>query len=68
MRNVLNIGKTKFTFSLVDPDGMTENDRATFIESVGDLVDLDAVLVVASSNRNVSPCFLRPAKVHTIDD
>jgi hypothetical protein len=46
---------------------MTENDRATFIESIGDLIDLDAVPVVASSNRNVSPFFLRLAKVHTIE-
>ena len=46
---------------------MTEHDRDTFTESVGDLIALDAVPVVASSNRNVSPCFLRLAKLHTIE-
>ena len=67
MRNVLNIGKINFTFGLVDPDGLTANDRDTFIESVGDLIDLDAVPVVASSNRDVSPCFFQLAKAYTIE-
>jgi hypothetical protein len=45
---------------------MTEYHRDVFTESLRDLINLDAVPVVASSNRNVSPCFLRPAEVHTI--
>jgi len=54
-------------FGLVEINAMTENARDTLTESVTDLIDLDAVPVVASSNRNVSPCFLRPAEVHTIE-
>jgi len=41
-------------FNPADFEGATENDRATFTASVGDLVDLDAVLVVSSGNINVS--------------
>jgi hypothetical protein len=37
---------------------MTAYYRDTFTESVRDLIDLDAVPVVASSNRNVSPGLL----------
>ena len=67
VRNVWNIGNVKFTFSPVDPNALTDDDEDTFIGSVGDLIDLNAALVVASSNRDVRPCFLRPVKVHTIE-
>jgi len=37
---------------------VTENDRNAYTASIRDLIDLDAVVVVSSSNRNVSPYFL----------
>ena len=55
----MNIGNLELTFNPVDPNGMTENDRTTFIEGVRDVIELDAVLVAASGNTNVSPYFLR---------
>jgi len=58
VRNVWNIGNVKFTFSPVDPDALTDDDEDTFIGSVGDLISLNTALVVASANRDVSPCFL----------
>jgi len=39
----------------VYPGSFSENDRTTYISSVGDIIDLDAVLVTASGNIIVSP-------------
>ena len=38
----------EFTFSLVPATGSSENDRNTYRASIGELIDLDAVLVVSS--------------------
>ena len=50
----MNIGNLELTFNPVGPNRMTENDRTTFIEGMRNLIDLDAVLVVASGNIHVS--------------
>jgi len=42
-------------FNPADLEKATEDDKATFTASLGDLVDLDAVLVTSSGNINVSP-------------
>ena len=36
---------------------MTEDDMTAYFESVRDVINLDAVLVAASGNVDVSPCF-----------
>ena len=51
------LGNPELTFNPVFPDRFTDNDRTTYISSVGDMIDLDVVLVTASGNINVSPCF-----------
>ena len=51
-------------FTPVNPNRITADDRAAYITGLEDLIDLDAVPVVASY---VSPCFLSPAEVHTIE-
>ena len=38
----------------------SENDRETYVASIRELIELDAVLVVSSGNIRVSPCFLQP--------
>ena len=45
----------------VYPDGMTEDDKTTYIAGLRDVMDLDVVVVAASGNISVSSCFLRPA-------
>jgi hypothetical protein len=39
--------------------GFSLRDQDTYIEGITELIDLDAVLVVASMNIEVSPCFLQ---------
>jgi len=48
-------------FNPVYTDRLTEDDRITYAACVRDMIDLDAVVVVASGNVGVSPCFLLPA-------
>ena len=40
---------------------MTEEDKATYIESLRDVTDLDVVVVASSGNITVSLCFLQAA-------
>ena len=54
MIKVLNIGNLELTFHLVDPNEIMGDDEAAYIESTADVINLDAVLVVASGNINVS--------------
>ena len=54
----------------VDPDRMTEGDRNAYIEATRDVTDLDAVVVVASGNIDVSACFSNQnlgLTLHTIE-
>jgi hypothetical protein len=39
--------------------GFSIRDQNTYIAGITELIDLDAVLVVASMNIGVSPCFLQ---------
>jgi len=55
----------ELTFNPVNPNFISEDDRTTFHASVKDVIDLDAVVVVSSSNRSVSPSFLQRATVVT---
>ena len=50
----LSLENPKLTFETVYPDRLTDNDRTAYISSVGDIIDLDVVLVTASGNINVS--------------
>ena len=54
----MNIGNLELTFNPVFPDTMTENDRTTYIAAMTDVIEFDAVVVAASGNISVSPCFL----------
>ena len=47
----------------MDSIEVTENDETALIASIREVIDLDAAVVVASGNINVSLCFLRPATV-----
>ena len=60
---VLNTGNLELMFNPVDSNQIEEEDRTTYIASVGEVIDLDVVLVTASGNIDVSPYFLRPASV-----
>jgi hypothetical protein len=43
--------------------GFSISDQNTYIAGVRELIDLDTVLVVASGNISVSPCFLQSTTV-----
>jgi hypothetical protein len=43
--------------------GFSKSDQDTYIAGIRELIDLDAVLVVASGNIVVSPCFLQSTTV-----
>ena len=45
-------------FYTVYPSELSENDRTTYIAAMGEVIDLDTVVVTASGNINVSPRFL----------
>ena len=47
-------------FNPVDPGEISEYDRIAYSEGVEDLIELDAVLVVASGNIDVSSSFKVP--------
>ena len=53
----MDIGNLELTPHQVNPNGITENDRTTYAESVRDVINLDAVVVAPSGNIDVSPCF-----------
>ena len=61
----MNIENLELTFNPVSRDDVTEDFTTAYRTSLRDVIELDAVVVVASGNRNVSPCFFRPAT--TID-
>jgi len=44
-------------FNQVDPLRLTENDKLAYIEGLRELIDLDAAVVVASGNIDVSLFF-----------
>ena len=41
----------------MDPDKIPEEARVTYVDSIRDLIGLDAVFVVSSGNIDVSPLF-----------
>ena len=45
----------ELTYDPVNANRISEDDRNTYIAGMRDLIDLDAVLIVSSGNRNVSP-------------
>jgi len=49
----------ELTFNPVYVNAISEDERTTYHESVKDVIDLDAVVVVSSSNRVVSPSFVQ---------
>jgi len=53
----LGLGNPELTFNPVYSARFTDNDRTAYISSVGDIIDLDVVLVTASGNIDVSPRF-----------
>jgi len=59
----LNIGNLELIFNPVNPSDLTEDDKATYIAGMREVIELDAVLVAASANRSVSLCFFQPAIV-----
>ena len=52
----MNIEKLKLTFNPANPARLSDWDKTAFMEAVEDVIDADAVLVVASGNIDVSPC------------
>ena len=65
MNKVLNIGNLELTFHLVDQNEIMGDDEAIYIKSMADVINLDAVLVVASGNINVSFCLKFPPTTAT---
>jgi len=61
----LGLGNPELTFNPVYPARFTDNDKTAYISSVGDIIDLDVVLVTASGNINVSPRF-HPTVIETL--
>ena len=56
----MNIGKLKLTSNPVNPDRLSDWDRTAYMEAVEDVMEVDAVLVAASGNIDVSPCLKIP--------
>ena len=52
---VLNLRSLELTFNPVNPRLISENDLNTYIDGIRELISLDAVLVTASANIDVSP-------------
>ena len=50
----LEYWESKTNVQSLRPNEFSENDRITHVEGIRDLIDLDAVLVVASANIHVS--------------
>jgi hypothetical protein len=44
----------------VNPDRLSDWDRTAYMEAVEDVMEVDAVLVAASGNIDVSPCLKIP--------
>ena len=59
----MTVENLKLTFDPVDSTKFTENDETALFASMREVIDLDAAVVVASGNIDVSLCFLRPATV-----
>ncbi len=57
----MNIGKLELTSNPVNPDGLSEWDRTAYMEGVEDVMEVDAVLVAASGNIDVSPRLKTPS-------
>jgi len=53
----LNIGDLELMFIPAYPAAMTEDDKATYIISIGEVIALDAVVIASSGNITVSHCF-----------
>ncbi len=62
--NLVNLDLKKF--HPVDPHKFTENDRLAYIEGIRELIDLDAVVVVVSSNIDVQSLVFTLA--HSVTD
>ena len=48
----------ELTFNPVRPNDLTVEDRTTYVAGLRDVIASDAVVIAASGNINVSPCFL----------
>ena len=60
---VLNIGNLELMFNSVYANMLTDDEKITYTACVSDLINLDAVVVVASGNVGVSPCLFLPVTV-----
>jgi len=58
----------ELTFNPVYPDEISDYDRTAYVEGVEDVIELDAPLVVAYGNLDVSVSSDQPTVIDTLYD